>query len=297
MTEAGEAQILNRQNTVVVVDSTADLPQYLVDDPNIRMIPLRVHFGDEIYKDWVDIKPVEFFERLVKADKLPTTSQPSPGEFADLYRVLRKNYDNILSLHLSSRNSGTVESARLAAKMVEGVSVVDTRMVCSANALLADRVLTRLDGGVDKAELERYIEWFIGARGFAFLLDTLDYIYKGGRIGRANHLAGTLLHIKPILTYDAEGVVAPLGKVRGEKKALSFVRNYFLEHTRSGSPVYVGIGHGVAPEKGQKLADLLRSTDREVDVRFVSEVGSVIGTYSGPGALAFYFIQDADFPG
>jgi DegV family protein with EDD domain len=283
--------VLDRGNTAIVVDSTADLPPQLFADPNVTVVPLKIHFGDEVFRDWIDIQPVDFYERLRQTERLPTTSQPSVGAFITEYRRLREHYAFIYSLHLSGRLSGTVGSAELAASEVDGIRVFDTGTACIGVGLLLDRVLAMLDRGTTEADIEGLVERFARDCGFLFIVDTLEYLQKGGRIGRASSLAGGLLSIKPLLTLT-DGEVDVFAKVRGERKALAAVREYFLARTRPQVPVALVIGDAGAPEKTRVLVDLIRGTDRLIDLRFTGEVGAVIGTYTGPGTAAIVFIEE-----
>jgi DegV family protein with EDD domain len=287
----GQAGRLDRSNTVLVVDSTADLPTHLAQDENVFMVPLNVHFGEDVYRDWVDIRPPEFYARLRAASQPPRTSQPSAGAFISAYTELRERFERIYSLHLSAKLSGTLASASLAEQEVEGVTLIDTELASVGISLLVDRLLVLLERGTTEQELEAYVERYRTERGFLFLVATLEYLQKGGRIGRASSLAGSLLNVRPLLTFT-EGEVDAYKKVRGERKALGAVRDYFLERTRPGSPVYMSIGHADAPDKGEELAALLRETDREIDLRFMAEIGPVIGTYGGPGTIGLFFIQE-----
>jgi DegV family protein with EDD domain len=287
----GQAGRLDRSNTVLVVDSTADLPTNLAQDENVFMVPLNVHFGEDVYRDWVDIRPPEFYARLRAASQPPRTSQPSAGAFISAYTELRERFERIYSLHLSAKLSGTLASASLAEQEVEGVTLIDTELASVGISLLVDRLLVLLERGTTEQELEAYVERYRTERGFLFLVATLEYLQKGGRIGRASSLAGSLLNVRPLLTFT-EGEVDAYKKVRGERKALGAVRDYFLERTRPGSPVYMSIGHADAPDKGEELAALLRETDREIDLRFMAEIGPVIGTYGGPGTIGLFFIQE-----
>lgn len=284
--------IVNRETTAVLVDSTADLPEYLVADPNVSMIPLIVYFGGEAFRDWVDLKPAEFYERLAVAPELPRTSQPSAGAFLDEYRRLRERYELVYSVHLSSQFSGTCASAEVAAAQIDGVKVIDSQLATGGIALLVDRIVERIDRGVTEEELDTYIQHFLKEKVFYFLPTTLDQLYKGGRIGRASHLVGTLLNIKPVLIID-EGVIDVYKKVRGLRQALEAMRDGVLEHTRPGSTVYASLSHGLnEPVLGQ-LRELVEGiSDRDVRIRLTNVVGSVIGTYVGPQAVSVCCIEE-----
>ena len=177
--------IIDRSTTAIVVDSTADLPDYLARDPNITMVPLTVYFGEEHFLDWVNMKPAKFYAMLKVAPQLPRTSQPSAGAFLEVYKDLRQRYDRVYSVHLSGKFSGTVASAEVAAGQIDGVKVVDSELATGGIALFIARIIERLDRGTHEAEFETYLEKFVAEKIFYFLPTTLDQLYKGGRIGRA----------------------------------------------------------------------------------------------------------------
>jgi DegV family protein with EDD domain len=284
--------IIDRNTTAIVVDSTADLPQYLATDPNISMVPLTVYFGEEHFLDWVELKPAEFYARLEAASELPRTSQPSAGMFLERYQELRTRYDRVYSVHLSGRFSGTVASAEVAAGQIDGVKVVDSELATGGIALLVDRLVERLDQGVPEEEFDAYVDKFVAEKTFYFLPTTLDQLYKGGRIGRASHLVGTLLNIKPVLTIEG-GVIDVYKKVRGVRQALEVMRDGLIEHTKPGLTTYVSLSHGLNPQVLEQLRELvLGVSDRDIQIRLVSVVGAVIGTYVGPRAVSLSFIQE-----
>ena len=197
------------------------------------MVPLTVYFGEDAYLDWVEMKPAEFYAKLKAAPELPRTSQPSAGAFLEQYKRLREQYERVYSVHLSGKLSGTVASAEVAAGQIDGVKVVDSQLATGGIALLVDRVLARVDQGTPEEEFDAYIEQFLAEKTFFFLPTTLDQLYKGGRIGRASHLMGTLLNIKPVLSID-EGVIDVYKKVRGLRQALELMRDGMIERTTPG---------------------------------------------------------------
>ncbi len=282
---------LDRTNTAIVVDSTADLSAGLAADPNLSMVPLNVHFGEASYCDWVDMQPGEFYERLKAADSLPTTSQPSPAKFLEEYKKLRTQFERIYSIHLTSKLSGTFESATAASKDMTGITVIDTGLVSQSGALLARQLLEMLDAGTSHDEIMTYVDRFRRESGIVFILDTLEYLQKGGRIGKAAGLVGSMLHMKPLLTFN-DGIVDTYKKVRGGRKAMAAMQEYFLEKTTPGARVAVAIAHAAAPHKIDEVLELLKQTDRDVHLVLRGEVGSVIGTYAGPDAVALFFIEE-----
>lgn len=284
--------ILDRHTTAIVVDSTSDLPPDLVGDSNLTMVPLTVYFGEEAFLDWVQLKSAEFFRKLATASELPKTSQPPVGEFVQVFKTLREQYARVYSIHLSSKFSGTYESARIAALEVDGVKVIDSRYATGGLALLIDRLVERLDRGTSEEEFDAYIARYLKEATFLFIPDTLDYLHKGGRIGRASHLIGTMLSIKPVLTID-DGMVSVYKKARGSRQALNIMRECLLERTLPWRDTYVGLTHSFNEPLLQQVKDMvLDAPDRIVHLRGTSVVGSVIGTYIGPGAVGVGFIQE-----
>ena len=203
---------LTQANTAIVLDSTADFPEAHERFANWRMVPLYVRFGDESRRDYVGIGPEEFYERLRTVTELPTTSQPTPGDFLAAYEELTE-YERIYSLHLSAKLSGTFESARTAAaELGDKVRVVDTATASAAIAMLAFAIQRRLERGTIDEEIDELVTRFKSDAGLIFTVDTLEFLQKGGRIGKAAAFAGNLLHIKPILTIeDARTPGPPFG--------------------------------------------------------------------------------------
>ena len=284
--------IIDRASTAIVVDSTADLPDYLAADLNISMVPLTVYFGEEAYLDWVEMKPVEFYRRLKTAPELPRTSQPSAGAFLEHYKSLRDRYQRVYSVHLSAKLSGTCASAEVAQSQIDGVKVVDSQLATGGIALLVDRLVARLDSGTPEEEFDAYIDRFLAEKTFYFLPTTLDQLFKGGRIGRASHLVGTLLNIKPVLSID-QGAIDVYKKVRGVHQALEVMRDGMVERTQPGLTTYVSLSHALNLPVLEQLRALVEGVEeRTIETRLTSVVGSVIGTYVGPGAVALCFIQE-----
>jgi len=284
---------LTSKNTAIVVDSTADFPEAPERFPNWRFVPLYVRFGSESYRDYVELGPAEFYARLRKAVELPTTSQPTPGDFLAAYEELA-GFERIYSVHIAGRLSGTAESARTASRELGGdrVRVVDSGSASAAIAMLGLAIQRRLEHGTTDEEVDRLVERFRREAGLVFTVDTLEYLAKGGRIGRAAAWAGQLLHIKPILTI-AEGEVVPLKRVRGNRKAfLEFERAFTSAISGDGSGVRVGIAHADAPERAEALKELVRRTRPKAELELVTTLGPVVGTHAGPGTVGFFWFED-----
>jgi len=287
---------LTGENTAIVLDSTADFPEAPERFPNWRVVPLYVLFGDESYRDYVDLSPEQFYARLRSSPELPTTSQPTPGDFLTTYEEL-SGYERIYSLHLSAALSGTYQSARTAAaELGDKVRVVDSESASAAIAMLGLAIQRRLERGTTDEEIEQFVARYEPKVGLLFTVDTLEFLAKGGRIGRASAMAGQLLNIKPILTISG-GEVVPVKRVRGNQKAMQeFVRD-FTEGTVDNPGLRVGIAHADAPDKADALAEMVRRTRPQAQLEIVTELGPVVGAHAGPGTVGFFWFEDDDSAG
>ena len=282
---------LTAENTAIVLDSTADFPEGPERFPSWRIVPLYVRFGAQSYRDYVDIGPTEFYDRLRTAAELPTTSQPTPADFLAAYEDL-SGFERVLSLHLSAKLSGTYESARsAAAESGDRVRVIDTGSASAAITMLALAIQRRLEQGTSDEEVDELVDRFKRESGLIFTLDTLEYLARGGRIGRAAGWAGQLLHIKPILTL-ADGEVLPLKRVRGNRKAIQEFADTFERETRDEPGLRVGIAHADAPERLEAVRKLVRATRPQAEIEVATSLGPVLGTHAGPGTIGFFWLQD-----
>ena len=285
---------LTRESTAIVLDSTSDFLDAHERHPNMRIVPLYVLFDGVPSRDHVDMPPAEFYERLAASTTLPTTSQPTPDDFLACYRELQDaGYHRIWSLHLSAKLSGTFESARRAADELGSgvVRVVDTGTASLACAMLAEAIDRRLAAGTTDEEVETLIARFEGSNRVVFTTATLEYLQRGGRIGKAQALAGSLLNVKPILELR-DGVVEPVGRVRGRQKALEEFARLFTEDTEDREGLHTAIAHANAPEWVDVLTDLVTKTRPKATVDLVQLLGAVVGTHAGPGAVGFFWFQD-----
>jgi DegV family protein with EDD domain len=284
--------ILTTANTAIVLDSTADFPAAPERFPNMRVVPLYVRFGEESYRDYVELGPDEFYDRLRTVSELPTTSQPTPQDFLAVYEQLA-GYDRILSLHIASNLSGTYASAGLAAQELGGdrVRLLDSRTASAAIAMLALAIQRRLERSTTDEEVEALVERYAGDTELLFTVDTLEFLAKGGRIGRARALAGQLLNVKPVLTIT-DGEVVPLTRVRGWGKAMAEFEKRFTEATADTPGLRVAIAHAQAPDRVEALEELVRRVRPQADVEHVTTLGAVVGTHAGPGTVGLFWFQD-----
>jgi DegV family protein with EDD domain len=282
---------LTAENTAIVLDSTADFPEARERFENWRMVPLYVRFGDESYRDYVELGPDEFYARLADAPEPPRTAAPSPGDFAAVYGELAGRYERVLSLHLPGALSGTLGSAATAAADFPGVRVFDTGAASGATTMLGFAVQRRLERGTTDEEIDELVTRFREEHGLLFTLDTLDYLARGGRIGRAAAFAGTLLSVKPILTIRDDEVV-PLRRVRGTQKALEAFRFELEAGSRDEPTLRIGLAHAAAPERLAKLESIVRAARPRAQVEVATSIGPVLGTHAGPGAVGLFWFDD-----
>ncbi len=283
---------LSSENTAVVLDSTADLPDPGARHANWRLVPLYVHFGDETFRDHVDLSADDFYGRLRAASVAPKTSQPTPADFTAAFEELEA-YDRIVCVVISERLSGTAESARLAAQSAGGdrVTVIDSESASGGIVILADVIQRRLERGTSDEELAELAERFRRESGLLFTVDTLDYLVRGGRVGKAAGLAGQLLNVKPILTIR-EGEVAPLKRVRGRAKALAAFEQLFADATEDSPALRVGVAHADTAREAEELAERISRARPRASLDFFAELGPVIGTHGGPGTLGLFWFHD-----
>ena len=272
----------------IVTDSTSDLPRELAEEHGVSVVAQNVLFGDEELRDGVDIGADRFFERLRDEAELPTTSQASPGAFRDAYRQLRdEGATEILSLHVSGKLSGTLASARQGAQEVEGVRIelVDSQL---ATLALGIGVLTAARAAADGASLDEArdaaTDQFARTHVF-FLVDTLEYLRRGGRIGRAQELVGGLLRFKPLLSLR-DGEVVPVGRVRTKAKA---VEELIARASALLPAERIGAMHAAAADELDAVTGRLRALDPDAEV-VSGQIGPAIGVHTGPGMLGLAIV-------
>lgn len=278
----------------IVTDSTADLTPELLQEfgveDHVHIVPLTVHFGEEEFQDGVDLARDAFYEMLRRRAEMPRTSQPSPAAFADVYREISSPGETILSIHISSKLSGTHQSAALAARQFDDreIEVVDTRSVSLGLGLMVLSAAKAAKEGKSKQEILSQLRQRIAAARILFVVDTLEYLHKNGRIGKAQALVGGLLNVKPLLALE-DGIVSPVEKVRGKAKARERMIERVLETAPPGSVEMGAILHACAPDEAQEVAARLGQQYGGLTFH-VEELGPTVGTHAGPGTLGVVVI-------
>lgn len=274
----------------IVTDSTADLKQETIEKYDLHVVPLSIQIGGKTYLDRVDLEPKSFLELMEQSDELPKSSQPSPGVFKELYDKLGKDGDQVLSIHMTGGMSGTVESARAAAELSESdVTVIDSRYISHALTFQVLEAAEMVQQGKPIEEIVDRIEQVRNNTKLYVVVDTLDNLVKGGRIGKGRALVGSFLKIKPIASLDG-GEYTPVAKARSHKQAVQYLLKDFKERTAGKVVKGVGIAHA----NGQAMAEPLRDLVMEMgitDIKF-DYTTPVISTHTGIGAIGFMFYAD-----
>ena len=277
----------------IVTDSTADLPPEICRELDITVVPLTVNFSDAGYRDGVDLSADEFYRKLIASDKLPTTSQPSAGAFGEAYKDVAKDTDEILSIHISGKLSQTYNSARLAASVMEGscnIQVMDSLQVSMGLGCIVMTVARAARDGASMEDLQQLVSKKMPETRTFALLDTLEYLAKGGRIGRVQAYLGNSL--RPLAIFKVipivevrDGEAHPLARVRTRRKGLD---RLLTEASSASGITMAGVAYSTSRQEAESVLERLRplvSSDNLILSRF----GPVLGTHLGPGALGLGF--------
>ncbi|MED4979117.1 DegV family protein [Geobacillus stearothermophilus] len=276
----------------IVTDSTAYLPKDVRERLGIRMIPLSVIFGDETYREEIDMTADEFFVKIKQSPKLPTTSQPSVGEFVDLFTAIREEgYDAVISIHLSSGISGAYQGAVTAGTMVEGLRVYayDSEISCMAQGFYAIEAAEMAKAGKMPEEILARLDEMKRTLRAYFMVDDLSHLQRGGRLTGAQAFIGGLLQIKPLLRFENK-VIVPFEKIRTRKKAVQRIEELFDEDADKGVPLKAAIIHANQPDEASRWRDELAARYPHVEFS-ISYFGPVIATHVGEGALGLTWYQ------
>jgi DegV family protein with EDD domain len=269
----------------IVTDSSANLPFEFIDNNNIRVIPLKIHWGQETIRDGVDTNPSDFYKRLEETAYIPTTSQPSRQEFIQTFEELAPHCDGIIVPLISSGISGTVDSARAALDQFSAVPVeiVDSCSTSAGLALVVIAANRAIEAGKSLVEVRRITDTVARQVQLFFMVETLLYLHRGGRIGGASFLLGAALNIKPILYLNEQGKIDALERVRTRRKALERLVEITVDKA-NGRPSHIGIIHANARVLAEAFKNLI---EYQIDCQDLEiyELSPVIGTHVGPGTI------------
>nr|WP_156931893.1 DegV family protein [Bacillus sp. J37] len=271
--------------TAIVTDSTAYIPEQIRKKYDIHMIPLSVNFGTESYQEEIEITSEQFFEKMRGQQQLPTTSQPPVGKFVELFEALSKEYDAVISIHLSSGISGTYNGAATAGDMVDNIDVYayDSEISCMVQGFYALEAAEMAHEGADPKDILARMDEMKKTINAYFMVDDLSNLQKGGRLSGAQALIGSLLQVKPILHFE-DKVIVPFEKVRTRKKALNRVFELLDEVAGQNEPMRVVVIHANRSEEAEKMQQELSVKYPNVEC-MISYFGPVIGTHLGEGAV------------
>jgi len=277
----------------IVTDSTSDVSRDLCEKYKINVVPLSIIFKDRSYvDDGVDITIEKFYKKLRAAETLPTTAQPSPGDFVNIYRNLLKNHDSIISIHISRKMSGTLDSTELAKKELPGkdIEIINSESVHMPLGFLVIKAAKMVQEGKSKDEIVKAVCDLKTKVTVLFIPNTLKYLKKGGRIGRAKGLIASLLDIKPILTINL-GEVSQYKTTRRWNQAKNELIDSMKHMVKNGENLIVSVGDSDAKEEGDEMAERIKDTLKPRQLMRV-DIGCIVGTHLGPGSIGITFYEE-----
>jgi len=276
----------------IVTDSTSDIPEELIKKHGIKVVPLYINFEDKSYiDDGIDITIKQFYEKLGQVKVLPKSAQPSPADFIAAYRETLKTYDSILSIHISKKMSGTVDSAELARKETGGdIEIIDSGLVHLPLGLLVLKASELAGQGKSKEEIASAVKELRQKINVLFIPKTLKYLIMGGRIGRAKGLIASILEVNPILTLH-DGEVSQYKTTRRWNQAVNELVESLKSISKDTSGLHAYISDSDAKEEGDALLEKIKKEINPKDLQR-SYIGAIVGIHLGPGAVAVSFYED-----
>lgn len=277
-------------NIQIITDSMADMPKDVLDKYNIMVMPLTIIFGDEEYRDGIDLTNAQFYEKLSQSKDLPKTSQMSPNKFIEVFEKVLNEGKDVLCINGSSKASGTFQSAVVAKSSLgnDKIEVFDTMALSLGAGIFVYEAAKMAAEGKDLKEIVEYLNTIKGNVDHIFTVDTLEYLKKGGRLNPMKATIATMLNIKPILTV-VDGLVEPLDKVRGSKKVIGKMIELAKQRGKTFGNKVVGISHAVCEDMLNLLKEQVARELKPKEI-MVTEIGCTIGTHAGPGTLAIFYI-------
>ncbi|RHW42263.1 DegV family protein [Neobacillus notoginsengisoli] len=275
----------------IVTDSTLDMPKEMIDQYGIEIVPLTITVGGQNYTDGVDISPVQFLEKMKHAAELPKSSQPSAGAFLEVYDRLGEEGYEVLSIHMTGKMSGTVRSAESAAQMTKTkVTVVDSKFISKALGFQVKEAANMAREGKSMDEILARLEEISENTKLYIMVDTLENLVKGGRIGKGRAFLGSLLNIKPIASLEG-AEYNPVTKVRSHTQVVKFLAKQFAEDVKGKTVKGVGIAHAGAIELAEKVKESIYDLTGYEGIE-TDYTTSIISTHTGPGAIALMYYFD-----
>lgn len=275
----------------ILVDSSSDYSQEEVQEKGLVFVPIRIELAGKEYLDGIDLERDRFFELLQETGEFPLTSQPSPQEFLDIFQEVKEAGDDLVCILLSSHLSGTCQSARLASQMMDyedHIFIVDSRAATYNIKVMTDYALELVHDGLSAAEIAERLEAFKSRVHVVAMIDTLEYLRRGGRIGKAAAVVGDLARIKPVIYVTPEGEIGLAGKALGKNKAVNMILKWIGEHPLDESfPAYSIYSYGT--ENSEVFEERLSREGIRFDERL--QIGATIGTHIGPGAFGFVYVE------
>ena len=280
---------MTKKKVAIVIDSTAYVPEELVKQYDLHVIPLTVNWEGDSLLDNVDITPEEFYARLGTAKEMPTTSQPSAGAFHELYSKVAETAESIISIHISSELSGTLASAHAAAQMMPDfpIEIIDSRSTSMGLGYMALTAARAIENGADYKTAAELVRGLIPEMRLVFVVDTLEFLHRGGRIGGAKRLIGSMLSIKPLLHLE-DGKVEPLASVRTRKKAVNHMLKIAQDELSGKTNVRMSILYTTTPDDADILLNQVQELINPDEIN-KTKLSPVIGTHIGPGALGLLY--------
>ncbi|RKY39669.1 MAG: DegV family protein [Candidatus Omnitrophota bacterium] len=275
----------------IVTDSTVDLPSSLVEKYNIEIVPLKVQLGEETYRDYFEIEADKFYQKLRSTTVFPTTTQPSPQDFLEVYQRVSRENDCVISLHISSKLSGTYQSAIIASQrlLTSKVYVIDSKQASVGLGLIVLAVAHAIEKGRKKEEILQLIDELTKKIRTFFSVDSLEYLQRGGRIGKAQAFLGTILKIKPLLTL-VEGEIHPVEKIRGEGRLLKRMAQLVEDEVSKGK-IKMGLIYTDNEETMSILSQYLERIEN-LEIVYKGRAGGVITSHTGPGTIGISYYNE-----
>lgn len=281
----------NLSKVKIVTDSTVDFSLERLKEQGVHIVPLSIQMNGKSYLDRIEISPTEFMEKMKLSNELPKSSQPSIGTFIDLYNKLGEDGSEIISIHMTGGMSGTVQTAQLAAEMsTSKVTVVDSKFISRALYFQVSEAAKLAKEGKSVKEIVNRLSEIRQATKLFVVVDTLENLVKGGRIGKAKAFIGSLLNIKPIATL-IDGELTPVSKARSHAQVVKFLVKQFTEDVKGKTIKGIGLAHADGKELALKLKEQLVNLFDSLDIQII-ETTPVISTHTGPGAIGFMYYAE-----